>query len=338
MHEITLYGDVGWEITARGVNDALASAPDGEITIRINSPGGAVFDGIAIASMIRRRGGVTAVIDGLAASAASVIAVGADRRVMAQGAMLMIHNPWSMAAGGSSDLRKEADVLDVIAGELAKMYASASGGKLTVDQAREMMDAETWLTAEDALAVGLVHAIEGNSSAMAKIDTTRHAYKRIPKGLQTMSTETKEAKPSFLDRLVATIKVDSSAIQAELSEAQSALVDAVAKIADAEARASEAVAALASAKAEHQAEMEKIKAEHAAAITAAVEAAKIEAAQETTAQMLKENAPEALPHAETVEGAASTHTATWNALRAAGDYTKAGEYYSKYHKSILIGE
>jgi hypothetical protein len=69
----------------------------------------------------------------LAASAASIIAIGADRRIMAPGTLLMIHNPWSMAGGNADDLRKEADVLDVIASEMSKLYAEASGGKLSAE-------------------------------------------------------------------------------------------------------------------------------------------------------------------------------------------------------------
>jgi len=252
---------------------------------------------------------------------------------MAPGTMLMIHNPWSMVGGTSDDMRKEAEVLDTIAGEMAKLYADASGGKLSAKDAEKLMDAETWLTAEQAVEIGLADAIEGKAKAFASIDKNRHAYRNIPKGLETMSTETPEAKPSFLDRIVASITVDTPAIKAELAEAQNAIVDAVAKIADAEARASEAVAALATAKAEHAAEVEGLKVAHAAAL----EAAKIEGEQSATAQMLKDNGPEPLPHQEEVEGAPSTHTAKWNALRAAGKHAEAGEYYSKHKSAIFQG-
>lgn len=343
MPDITIYGEIGWDTTAASFHRELSAAPAGKVTVRLNSPGGSVFDGLAIGSLVRNHGNVTAIVDGLAASAASIPFVSASHRVMAPGTMLMIHNPWSMVGGTSDDMRKEAEVLDTIAGEMAKLYADASGGKLTARDAEKLMDAETWLTAEQAVEIGLADAIEGKAKAFASIDKSRHAYRNIPKGLETMSTETPEAKPSILDSILAKIgggadvKAELETAKAELSEAQAALVDAVAKITEAENRASEAVAALATAKAEHQAELEKIKAEHAAALEAATASARIEGEQTATAQMLKGNSPEPMPHQETVEGAASTHTAQWNALRAAGKHAEAGEYYSKHHRSIFLG-
>ena len=331
MSDLTIYGEIGWDNSAASVNRALSEAAPGPLTVRINSPGGSVFDGLAIASMLRRRGEVTAVVDGLAASAASIIYISAARRVMAPGSMVMIHNPWSMVGGTSDDMRQEADVLDTIAGEMAKLYADASGGKLTAKDAEKLMDAETWLTAEDAQAIGLCDAIEGKAKAFASIDKNRHAYRNIPKGMETMSTETTEAKPSLLDRLIAKISVNpSEAIKAELSEAQAALVDAVAKMSEATARA-EAAEAKAS---EAVAQIEALKVEHAAEL----EAAKIQAGQAAVLEVLETSAPEALPHVETVEGAAETHTAKYNALRAQGKYAEAGEYRKAHLNEIFKGE
>jgi ATP-dependent Clp protease protease subunit len=345
MSDIEIMGTIGWDVTASDISRQLKDAEPGPITVRINSPGGSVFDGIAIASMLRRRGDVTAIVDGLAASAASIIAIGADRRVMAPGTLLMIHNPWSMAGGNADDLRKEADVLDVIASEMSKLYADASGGKLSEKEARKLMDDETWLTAEDAMAVGLVHAVEGKAKAVAAIDRNRHAYRNIPKGL-IMEENTPAPKAGLLDTILAKLGGGTEAIaakeseiatlRAEAVEASAALVDAAAKIvetkAEAEAARAEATAAQAALVAK-DAEIEAIKAEHVAAL----EAAKIDGAQNAVAELLKESAPEALPHVETVEGAAKTHTEQWNTLRAAGKYAEAGEHFALHRKSILAG-
>jgi len=336
MSDLTIYGDIGWDNSAASVNRALSESAPGPLTVRLNSPGGSVFDGLAIASMLRRRGEVTAVVDGLAASAASIIYISAARRVMAPGSMVMIHNPWSMVGGTSDDMRQEADVLDTIAGEMAKLYADASGGKLTAKDAEKLMDAETWLTAEDAQAIGLCDAIEGKAKAFASIDKNRHAYRNIPKGMETMSTETTEAKPSFLDKFLA--KFDGGAdaraelvgAKADLETASAALVDAVAKISEATARA-EAAEAKAS---EAVAQIEALKVEHAAEL----EAAKIQAGQAAVMEVLETSAPEALPHVETVEGAAETHTAKYNALRAQGKYAEAGEYRKAHLNEIFKGE
>lgn len=331
MSDLTIYGEIGWDTTAASFHRALSDTPAEKVTVRLNSPGGSVFDGLAIGSLVRNHGKVTAVVDGLAASAASIIFVAASKRVMAPGSMVMIHNPWSMVGGTSDDMRQEADVLDTIAGEMAKLYADASGGKLTAKDAEKLMDAETWLTAEDAQAIGLCDAIEGKAKAFASIDKNRHAYRNIPKGMETMSTETPEAKPSLLDRLVAKITVNpSEAIKAELETASAALVDAVAKISEATARA-EAAEAKAS---EAVAQIEALKAEHVAAL----EAAKIEAGQAAVLEVLETSSPEALPHVETVEGAAETHTAKYNALRAQGKYAEAGEYRKAHITEIFKGE
>jgi ATP-dependent Clp protease, protease subunit len=334
MSDLTIYGEIGWDVTNASFYRSLSEVAPGSVTLRINSPGGSVFDGIGIGSLVSNHGNVTAIVDALCASAATIPFVRAKRRIMSAGSMMMIHQPWSVVSGTSDDMNKEASVLQSIGAEMAKLYADASGGKLSAKDAEKLMDAETWLTAEQAVEIGLADAIEGKAKAFASIDKNRHAYRNIPKGLETMSTETPEAKPSFLDRIVASITVDTSAIKAELAEAQNAIVDAVAKIADAEARASEAVAALATAKAEHTAEVEALKVAHVAAL----EAAKIEGGQEAVKEVLEASAPEALPHAETVEGAEASHTAKYNALRAAGKYAEAGVYRKAHKLAILKGE
>ena len=334
MSDLTIYGEIGWDVTNASFYRSLSEVAPGDVTLRINSPGGSVFDGIGIGSLVSNHGNVTAIVDALCASAATIPFVRAKRRIMSAGSMMMIHQPWSVVSGTSDDMNKEASVLQSIGAEMAKLYADASGGKLSAKDAEKLMDAETWLTAEQAVEIGLADAIEGKAKAFASIDKNRHAYRNIPKGLETMSTETPEAKPSFLDRIVASITVDTSAIKAELAEAQSAIVDAVAKIADAEARASEAVAALATAKAEHAAEVEGLKAAHAAAL----EAAKIEGEQSATAQMLRANGPEPLPQVEPATEAAGTKSEQWLSLYNQGKHAEAAEFRRLNLKAIQRGE
>lgn len=325
MNELELYGDIGWEVTPASVSRQLKDAAPGAVTVRINSPGGAVFDGIAIAAQLRRHGDVTAIVDGIAASAASVIAIGAKRRVMAQGSYLMIHNPWSMTAGDASDLRQEAAVLDSIAGELAKLYADASGGKLTVEQARAMMDEETWLTADQAVEVGLAHAIEGKAKAKASINTERHNYRNIPGGYNVSETTTTETAPKagLLDTIMAKLGGNAEAvaakdteiasIRAELTTASAALIDAAAKI-------TEAQAALVA----KDAEIETMKADHAAAL--------VKAEQEAVAKVLAGSAPAPLSHAEPdpSEGALERY----NRLHAEGKKVEAFAFYEANQTEI----
>ena len=119
---IRLYGPIDswggwWGISTGEFGAVLDALPDSveQIVLRINSPGGEVFEGVAILNMLRaHKAKVTAVVDGLAASAASVIAAGADETVMSPGTQMMIHSPWMITWGNATDLRKEADVLDTI--------------------------------------------------------------------------------------------------------------------------------------------------------------------------------------------------------------------------------
>ncbi len=123
-----------------------------EIHIHINSPGGNVFSGIAIYNMIKAREGKTVVyIDALAASAASVIALAGDEIYMPRGAMLMVHEPWTICTGNAGELRKQADSLDKICESITDIYSSASG--YDRNYINELLKAETWLTAEESAAM-----------------------------------------------------------------------------------------------------------------------------------------------------------------------------------------
>lgn len=323
MSDLLLYGAVGWDINALDTVREISKARGSDLNIRVNSPGGYVWEGLAIANAIKGHGSASTFVDGLAASMGSVIFLAGKKRVMAKGSRLMIHNPTSFAGGESKDLRSEADVLDGIAEDMAAMYSEVTDGKVTVEQAREMMDAETWLTPDEAVALGFAHGIEGKAAAFAKIPESMH-FKNQPKEVGQMPTENTE--PNLLDRMLAKV-TGTEQIRADLTRAESALTEAVAKIGALEARAIAAESALAEATAAHS-----------AALTDAVASAKIEGAQEFAAQNLKASAPEALPHVEESTEAFTTHSAKWEALRASGDYAAAGTYYAAHKQLILEGK
>ena len=133
-----------------------------ELTVRINSPGGEVFAGMAIYSMLKRhKATVTAYVDGLAASIASVIPLAADKIVMMRGAMYMIHKPSVSIFSATSDkLRAQADLLDKIEGEMRALYSAKTG--MSDDEIKTILDAgDTWYTAEEALTAGFFDEIEG---------------------------------------------------------------------------------------------------------------------------------------------------------------------------------
>lgn len=323
MSDLMIYGAIGWDVSALDTVREISKAKGKALNVRVNSPGGYVWEGLAIANAIKGHGITSTFVDGLAASMGSVIFLAGKTRTMASGSRLMIHNPTSGAYGESGDLRKEADVLDGIAQDMAAMYSEVTGGKVSVEQAREMMDAETWLSPEEAVTLGFAHGIEGKAAAYAKIPQSMH-FKNIPKEVGQMPTENTE--PNLLDRMLSKV-TGTDQIRADLTKAESALAEAVARIESAEARAVAAESALESAKTEHS-----------AALVAAVATAKIEGAQEFAAQNLKASAPEALPHVEESTEAFTTHSAKWEALRASGDFKSAGEYYAKHHTEILEGK
>lgn len=145
------------------VRQALAAAPSGPLTIRLCSDGGHPQAGEAIRAMIaerdRTQGAVTIVVEGSAMSAATLIMIGASRREMTAGSVLMIHNPSGGAWGEANDLRKEADVLDLLTEVYAEVYAKGTGQSVAAMQA--IMAAETWYGPREAIAAGFAHGIAG---------------------------------------------------------------------------------------------------------------------------------------------------------------------------------
>lgn len=130
----------------------------GTVHLRINSPGGDVFGAVAIAQAMREyEGEIIAHVDGLAASAASTIAVAASRTIMAPGSFLMIHKAWTIMLGNSDEFLAEAALLEKIDGSIAQGYAAKSGQP--VEGFAAAMQAETWYTAEEAVAAGLADEI-----------------------------------------------------------------------------------------------------------------------------------------------------------------------------------
>jgi len=166
--DLYVYGDVegsDWfyesTTSADHFREVLASYPDArQINVFINSYGGSVFEGVAIYNQLKRHPAhKTVYIDGFACSIASVIAMAGDTVVMPKNALMMLHNAWMCACGNSAELRKAAEDLEVIneAGKYA--YLEKAGDKLTYDKLTELMDAETWLSAEACIELGLADEI-----------------------------------------------------------------------------------------------------------------------------------------------------------------------------------
>lgn len=155
--EILLYSLIYGGYTANQIISALKASDTENITLRINSDGGEVFDAIAIYNYLKDKN-VHVVIDGMCASAASVIAMSGKTITAKKGSMIMIHNPLTFAIGDSEYLRDQADILDKITASIAGIYSSRTGK--STEEIMSLMNAETWMTAEDALASGFVDEIE----------------------------------------------------------------------------------------------------------------------------------------------------------------------------------
>lgn len=157
--ELYIYESIGegWfgGITAKAFNDSLKElGAVNALDIYINSPGGSVFDGIAIYNQIMRHSAKEKVvhIDGIAASIASIIAMAGTEVRIADNGMFMIHDPWGMSTGTAEDMRKQADALDKIRDVLLDTYVNRCGGKR--EQISAWMTAETWMTADEAVEYG----------------------------------------------------------------------------------------------------------------------------------------------------------------------------------------
>jgi ATP-dependent Clp endopeptidase proteolytic subunit ClpP len=195
--ELSLYDEIGsFGIGAKQFIAELKEYKDKHIHLRINSPGGEIVEGSAIYNALtRHEGGLTVHIDALAASMASVIAMSGNPVYMADNALLMIHNPWTLAAGEAKDLRKQADLLDTMKSNLIRAYQKKSG--MEEKAIAKLMDEETWLDAVEAVALGFVDAIEDGIPAAASAKDLRARFDTFAKAKmeKPVATEAEVAAP-----------------------------------------------------------------------------------------------------------------------------------------------
>ena len=181
--DVFIYDEIGgFGVNAQSFIDELDALGEvDQINLRINSPGGSIIEGNVIYNVLKRHAAkVVTHIDGIAASMASVIAMAGDEIHMAANAFLMIHNPWTVSVGDSDQLRKDADLMDKMKLNIVNAYGRSgySGEELV-----QLMDAETWLTAEEALAADFIDQIEGGVAAAASIGDMNAALEKIDKAL-----------------------------------------------------------------------------------------------------------------------------------------------------------
>lgn len=193
--DIFIYGEItkyAWEeygevssITFKEELDELGSVE--QINLYINSPGGSVFEAMAIIAMLQRHpADIISHIDGLAASCASVLPMISKQIIMPANSLMMIHHAWTFAMGNASELRKAADDIERISQSMCQYYLDRTGDKLSKEQLNEMLKEDTWLTAQQCLEYGLCDVVtESNQAAAYSFDEEwAERYNNVPKQLQ----------------------------------------------------------------------------------------------------------------------------------------------------------
>ncbi|WKZ15437.1 MAG: phage major capsid protein [Candidatus Jettenia caeni] len=192
--EILIYEEIGksyWDengIDAKTFVKELGNIKAKQINLRINSPGGSVYDGLAIYNALKRHdANITTYVDGIAASIASVIALAGDKVVMADNALFMIHNPWGVCIGDSQEMMKTAETLDKVRDAIITTYKNRTA--LTDDELKKAMNEETWYSAEEAKEVGFCDEVEGkaNLQACARFDLNKFGFLKIPNAILHIS-------------------------------------------------------------------------------------------------------------------------------------------------------
>ena len=255
--ELSIYDEIGaYGVSAKDFIAELGALPAATpIELRLNSPGGSVFDAVAIYNALKRHdGSVTVTVDGIAASAASYVAMAGDAVVMPENAFLMIHDPSGLAIGTAADMRAMADALDKIGASLVRGYAAKSGKP--EEEIAALMAAETWFDAAEALAAGfadrlaepvriaahfdigrfrnappdLVEAVEdANEEAEVPEDSeeseVREGQPSEDEGAATAATDTPDAPPPAASDDPPPAAPDPVAIRAEAMAHAKAVVD-----------------------------------------------------------------------------------------------------------------
>lgn len=184
--DIYIYDEIGmWGISARRFTEDLISLGNiNHINLHIHSPGGEVFEGIAIYNQLKNHNAtITVYIDGLAASMASVIAMVGDEIIMPTNAMMMIHKPWGVSWGDANDMRDYADLLDKVENVLIPAYMEKTGK--TKEEIEAMLGEETWLTAEECVEHGFANTVIEPVKAMASLSSKRiDEFKSMPNSLK----------------------------------------------------------------------------------------------------------------------------------------------------------
>jgi ATP-dependent protease ClpP protease subunit len=189
---LSMYDTIGGDLFDEGitpgmVQDALAQSEYTDVTVRLNSPGGSAFDGVAIYNVLRASGKpINVIVDGMAASAASIVMMAGDTRTVNTGAMVMIHEAMALAMGNSGDMLKMADTLTAVTGSIADIYVERTG--LPKDEVLAMQAVETWMSADEAVTKGFATAVNKDKSAVKNSYNLSH-FRNAPADLKEPTPE-----------------------------------------------------------------------------------------------------------------------------------------------------
>lgn len=188
---LSIFDDIGaFGVSAKSFLNDLASAQGDSVRVEINSPGGDVFAGLAIYNGLRNSGKkVNVRVLGLAASAASLVAMAGDTIEMPENSFMMVHNPWGFAMGGASDMRDTADMLDKLGASLASTYAKRTGK--SAEEITALLDTETWMSAAEAVDAGFATAVISEVPVKAAFDLDR-----LPANVRAAYASAKASAPA----------------------------------------------------------------------------------------------------------------------------------------------
>ncbi len=336
--EVSIYDAIGGhEINAKQFVDELKDINAETIHLRINSPGGSVIDGNAIFNaLLRHDAKVITHIDGLAASMASVIAMAGDEVHMSDNALLMIHNPWTVSMGDADELRADADLLDKMSASIMSAYGRS---QYEDEEIKDLMDAETWFTAQEAFDAGLVDHIDAGLRAAAS-DITALAE-------SSAFSVPAEKQIASLNKQIEAISKTSQEVSEQLAERSERVEEISAELVDACATAEAIKAEKAEIEEAHAELTEQLEAKTAELdnINAELEAkdAEVEEAKDVTADAVAQKAAEIFqvsthePVAEIGDEDDKSLSADefWAEYHAIDDLQKRNEWYAENkHRKI----
>jgi ATP-dependent Clp protease protease subunit len=204
MTELLIYGDIrkkdfydewyGDDETRTGAFDfkaELDSLETNKLRVRINSYGGEVAEGLAIYNLLNNwKGKVETIVDGFACSAASIIFMAGESRIVPESGLVMIHNAWTYAMGDSNAMRKAADDIEKITQPSVNIYVSKTG--LSELQIKDMMDKETWITSDEALQMGFATSVSVDNTALQSFESQN--FHNLVMKMKAMEKEFKNKK------------------------------------------------------------------------------------------------------------------------------------------------